>query len=49
MGHILYRLNLHKLYLPYFAWYLVTLSLCYIVTLLLCYLVTLLICYLVTL
>ena len=47
--HILYRLYLHKLYLPFFAWYLVALLPCYLVTLLLCYLVTLLLCYPVTL
>ena len=46
---ILYRFYLHKLYLPFFAWYLVTLFPCYLVTLLLCYLVTLLSCYSVTL
>ena len=45
-GHILYRLHLHKLYLPFFALYLVTLlPCCYLVTLLLCYLVTMLPCY----
>ena len=48
-GHILYRLYLHKLYLPFFAWYLVALLPCYLVTLLLCYLVALLLCYPVTL
>ena len=48
-GNILYRLYLHKLYLPFFAWYLVALLPCYTVTLLPCYLVTLLPCYLVTL
>ena len=48
-GIILYRLYLHKLYLPFFAWYLVALLPCYPVTLLPCYLVTLLLCYLVTL
>ena len=47
--HILYRLYLHKLYLPFFAWYLVTLLPCYLVTLLSCYLVTLLLCHFVTL
>ena len=47
-GHILYRLYLHKLYLPFFAWYVVLLPY-YLVTLLLCYLVTLLLCYPVTL
>ena len=48
-GNILYRLYLHKLYLPFFAWYLVALLPCYTVTLLPCYLVTLLPCYPVTL
>ena len=48
-GNILYRLYLHKLYLPFFAWYLVALLPCYTVTLLPCYSVTLLPCYLVTL
>ena len=48
-GNILYRLYLHKLYLPFFAWYLVALLPCYTVTLLPCYLVTLLSCYLFTL
>ena len=48
-GNILYRLYLHKLYLPFFAWYLVALLPCYTVTLLPCYLVTLLLCYPVTL
>ena len=47
--HVLYRLYLHKLYLPFFAWYLVALLPCYLVTLLLCYLVTLLLYYLVSL
>ena len=47
-GHISYRLYLHKLYLPFFAWYVVLLPY-YLVTLLLCYLVTLLLCYPVTL
>ena len=40
---------LHKLYLPFFAWYLATLLPCYSVTLLPCYSVTLLLCPLVTL
>ena len=48
-GNILYRLYLHKLFLPFFAWYLVALLPCYTVTLLPCYSVTLLPCYLVTL
>ena len=39
-GHILYRLYLHKLYLPFFAWYLVTLISCYSVFLV-CYSVSL--------
>ena len=46
LGQVLY---LHKLYLPFFAWYLVVLLPFYLVTLLLCYLVTLLLCYPVTL
>ena len=44
-GHILYRLYLHKLYLPFFALYLVALLPCYLVTLLLCYLVIPFPCY----
>ena len=40
-GHILYRLYLPKLYLPFFAWYLVALLPCYLLISLLCYLVTL--------
>ena len=53
-GHILYWLYVHKLYLPFFAWYLVALLPCYVVILLLCYLVlcnlvTPLSCYSVTL
>ena len=31
---LLYRLYMHKLYLPFFAWYLVALLPCYLVTLL---------------
>ena len=40
-GHILHRLYLHKLYVPFFAWFLVSLLPCYLVIFLLCYLVTL--------
>ena len=47
-GHMLYRLYLHKLYLPFFALYLVVLLPCYLVTLLLCYLVIPFPCYYVT-
>ena len=39
-GNILYQLYLQKLYLPFFAWYLVALLPCYPVTLLPCYKVT---------
>ena len=50
--HILYRLFLHKLYLPFFCLvpcYSVTLLSCYLVNLLRCHFVTLLSCYSVTL
>ena len=40
---------LHKSYLPFFAWYLVTLLPSYLVTLLSCYSVTLWLCFLVSL